>query len=59
MSRNGHALREDPAMAMVHMAAERDSGFWPTGVIMLVVIVVISGAIGIWRNSKIKKGRRT
>ncbi|MGW4288788.1 hypothetical protein ACWEIK_17855 [Streptomyces sp. NPDC004673] len=46
-------------MALLQLAAEGKSGFWPTGAIMLVVITVISGSIGIWRTSRIKRGKRT
>ncbi|MFB7780314.1 hypothetical protein [Streptomyces bauhiniae] len=46
-------------MGMLQLAGEGDGSFWPTGVIMLVVITVISGSIGIWRNSRIKRGKKT
>ncbi|MFG2817261.1 hypothetical protein [Streptomyces sp. NPDC048410] len=46
-------------MALLQLAAEGDSDFWPTGAIMLVMITVISGSIGIWRNSRLKRGKRT
>ncbi|GHA71125.1 hypothetical protein GCM10010372_82700 [Streptomyces tauricus] len=32
------------------------SSFWPTGVVMLVVITVIVVLIGIWRSHNAKKG---
>jgi hypothetical protein len=39
----------------LHLAAEDGSSFWPTGVIMLVVITVIVVLIGIWRSRNAKK----
>ena len=43
-------------MEKLDLAASGGSGFWPTGVVMLVVVTVIVVLIGIWRSHNAKKG---
>ncbi|MFF7871724.1 hypothetical protein ACFZCT_35525 [Streptomyces qaidamensis] len=43
-------------MENLDLAAGGGSGFWPTGVVMLVVITVIVVLIGAWRSHNAKKG---
>ncbi|MEG8275132.1 hypothetical protein [Streptomyces sp. AHA2] len=43
-------------MENLHLAAEDGSNFWPTGVIMVVVITVIVVLISKWRSHNAKEG---
>lgn len=44
-------------MEHFYLAAEGDGSFWPTGVIMIVVIIAISGSIWMWREHRLKKDK--
>ncbi|MFF9028105.1 hypothetical protein [Streptomyces iakyrus] len=43
-------------MENLDLAAGGGSGFWPTGVVMLVVITVVVVLVGVWRSHNAKKG---
>ncbi|MEU0207066.1 hypothetical protein [Streptomyces canus] len=44
-------------MAHLYLAAEGDGSFWPTGVIMIIVIIAIGGSVWMWRERKLKKDK--
>ncbi|MFJ9742800.1 hypothetical protein [Streptomyces sp. NPDC101166] len=44
-------------MELCYFAAQAKTGFWPTGMVMIVVITVITAGIGFWRSRNAKKGR--
>ncbi|GHH56290.1 hypothetical protein [Streptomyces candidus] len=44
-------------MELLYLAAQEKTGFWPTGAVMIVVILLITGGIGIWRSNNAKKGK--
>ncbi|EDY56491.1 conserved hypothetical protein [Streptomyces sviceus ATCC 29083] len=39
------------------LAADGGGGFWPTGVIMIIVVIAISGSVWMWRERKLKKDK--
>ncbi|MFI7385333.1 hypothetical protein [Streptomyces sp. NPDC049813] len=45
-------------MEHLHVAADNPTPFWPTGAIMLVVITLICGGIGVWRNRRMRQGKK-
>ncbi|MFJ3664309.1 hypothetical protein ACIPPM_28080 [Streptomyces sp. NPDC090119] len=46
-------------MALLQLAADGGSDFWPTGAIILTLIIVINVSIGMWRNTRLKRGKKT
>ncbi|MFJ3660002.1 hypothetical protein ACIPPM_05980 [Streptomyces sp. NPDC090119] len=45
-------------MDHLFLASEGDGSFWPTGVIMIIVIVVISSVSWTMYERRVKKGKR-
>ncbi|MBV1938754.1 hypothetical protein KUF83_19625 [Streptomyces sp. BV286] len=43
-------------MENLTLAAGGSSSFWPTGVVMIVVITVIVVLVGIWRSRNARRG---
>ncbi|MEU1120538.1 MULTISPECIES: hypothetical protein [unclassified Streptomyces] len=46
-------------MEFLHFAADKPTPFWPTGAMILVAVIFIAGLGGIWRERRIKKGKKT
>ncbi|WP_272920832.1 MULTISPECIES: hypothetical protein [Streptomyces] len=44
-------------MDRLDLAADGGGGFWPTGVIMIIVVIAISGSVWMWRERKLKKDK--
>ncbi|MEU9554341.1 hypothetical protein [Streptomyces fumanus] len=42
-------------MRNICLAADGDSGFWPTGVVTLVLITIVCSLIGVWRSRGARK----